>query len=47
MGYFSAVPATDADSARTDKNRPLNKGPLGKAVMSFFCQEIFCGTPEV
>lgn len=39
MGYFSDVPAADANSAHMDENRPLNMGLLGKAVLSFFCQE--------
>lgn len=39
MGYFYDVPAADANSAHVDENRPLNMGLLGKAVLSFFCQE--------
>lgn len=39
MDYFPDVPPTDANSARMDENRPLNMGLLGKAALSFFCQE--------
>lgn len=39
MDYFPDVPPTDANSAHMDENRPLNMGLLGKAAVSFFCQE--------
>lgn len=36
MGYFSAVPGTDADSACIDENRPLQYRTTGKGSFVLF-----------